>query len=116
MLGLTFKENISDIRNTKVIDIYRELAEYGVHVHVHDPYAHKDEVKAELDISLIETVGEQKPYDAIILAVKHLPYVQELGLEKIRDLSRGDKPVLVDVKAFYSQGEAVRQGFAYWRL
>jgi len=116
VLGLTFKENISDIRNTKVIDIYDELTEYGIRVYVHDPYAYKDEVKAKFDIELIKAVGDQKPYDAIILAVKHLPYVQELGLEQIRDLSRGANPILVDVKAFYSQGEALRQGFFYWRL
>jgi UDP-N-acetyl-D-galactosamine dehydrogenase len=116
VLGLTFKENISDIRNTKVIDIYDELKEYGIRVYVHDPYAYKDEVKAKFDIELTEAVGDKKPYDAIILAVKHLPYVQELGLEQIRDLSSGANPILVDVKAFYSQDEAFRQGFSYWRL
>jgi UDP-N-acetyl-D-galactosamine dehydrogenase len=116
VLGLTFKENISDIRNTKVIDIYNELTEYGLRVYVHDPYAYKDEVKTKFDIELIEAVGDQKPYDAIILAVKHLPYVQELDLEQIKDLSSGANPILVDVKAFYSQEEALRKGFSYWRL
>jgi UDP-N-acetyl-D-galactosamine dehydrogenase len=115
ILGLTFKENISDIRNTKVIDIVNELTEYGVHVYVHDAYAHKDEVKEAYGVELIETVESKKPYDAIVLAVKHLPYVQELGLEQIKALSNG-VPILADVKAFYSKAEAHKMGFSYWRL
>jgi UDP-N-acetyl-D-galactosamine dehydrogenase len=99
-----------------VIDIYNELTEYGIDVYVHDPYAYGDEVKAKYDIELIKTVEGQKPYDAIILAVKHLPYVQELGLEEIKGLSNADRPILVDVKAFYSKKEAQMLGFSYWRL
>jgi UDP-N-acetyl-D-galactosamine dehydrogenase len=116
VLGLTFKENISDIRNTKVIDIYDELTEYGIHAYVHDPYAYKDEVKAKFDIELIDAVDDQKPYDAVILAVTHLPYVERLDLDQIKDLSSGANPILVDVKSFYSQDEALQKGFSYWRL
>ena len=116
VLGLTFKENISDIRNTKVLDIYNELMDYGINVYIHDPYAYKDEVREKYDIELIETVEAQKPYDAIILAVKHLPYVQKLALEQIKALSNGDAPILVDIKALYSEKEAHRLGFSYWRL
>jgi UDP-N-acetyl-D-galactosamine dehydrogenase len=115
-LGLTFKENISDIRNTKVIDIYDELTEYGIRAYVHDPYAYKDEVKAKFDIELIDAVDDQKPYDAVILAVTHLPYVERLDLDQIKDLSSGANPILVDVKSFYSQDEALQKGFSYWRL
>jgi UDP-N-acetyl-D-galactosamine dehydrogenase len=117
ILGLTFKENISDIRNTRVIDIYNELKEYDVDVSVHDPYAYKEEVKRTYRIGLIDNVEDHQPYDAVILAVKHRPYVEGLGLERIKKMSSdGGRPILIDVKAFYPQEEARQAGFLYWRL
>ncbi len=116
ILGLAFKENISDIRNTRVIDIYDELKEYDVDVSVHDPYAYKEEVKQTYRIGLIDNVEDDKPYDAVILAVKHRPYVEGLGLERIRKISSDGVPILIDVKAFYPQEEAQQAGFLYWRL
>ncbi len=116
VLGLTFKENISDIRNTKVIDICDELTECGVEVFVHDPYAYKDEVKEVYNIDLIERIEDHKPYDAIVLAVTHDKYVKDLDVEKIRKLSKSDTPVLLDVKAFFSNKDLERAGFSYWRL
>lgn len=116
ILGLAFKENISDIRNTRVIDIYDELKEYDVDVSVHDPYAYKEEVKQTYRIGLIDNVEDHKPYDAVILAVKHRPYVEGLGLERIRKISSDGVPILIDVKAFYPQEEAQQVGFLYWRL
>ncbi len=116
ILGLAFKENISDIRNTRVIDIYDELKEYDVDVSVHDPYAYKEEVKQTYRIGLIDNVEDHKPYDAVILAVKHRPYVEGLDLERIRKISSDGVPILIDVKAFYPQEEAQQVGFLYWRL
>ncbi len=116
ILGLAFKENISDIRNTRVIDIYDELKEYDVDVSVHDPYAYKEEVKQTYRIGLIDNVEDHKPYDAVILAVKHRPYVEGLGLERIRKISSDGVPILIDVKAFYPQQQAQQAGFLYWRL
>jgi UDP-N-acetyl-D-galactosamine dehydrogenase len=116
ILGLTFKEDISDIRNTRVIDIYNELAEYDVDVYVNDPYANKDEVKHEYDIGLTDNIDDHKPYDAVILAVKHRKFVEELGLEGIKAISSSGMPILVDVKALYSKEEADKLGFLYWRL
>ncbi|MGO1788528.1 MAG: nucleotide sugar dehydrogenase [Sphingobacterium sp.] len=75
ILGVTFKENCPDIRNTKVVDIYRELQEFGVDVEVYDPWANPAEVYAEYGINLLEelTNNEQQvtKYDAIILATAH---------------------------------------------
>ncbi len=116
ILGLTFKEDISDIRNTRVIDIYNELAEYDVDVYINDPYANKDEVKHEYDIGLTDNIDDHKPYDAVILAVKHRKFVEELGLEGIKAISSSGMPILVDVKALYSKEEADKLGFLYWRL
>lgn len=70
ILGFTFKENCPDTRNTKVIDIYRELNEYGLDVDVCDPWANNQKVKDEYGIQLLETVPE-KNYDAVIVAVAH---------------------------------------------
>jgi UDP-N-acetyl-D-galactosamine dehydrogenase len=116
ILGLTFKEDISDIRNTRVIDIYDELREYDVDVSVHDPYAHKEEVKQAYHIDLVDNVEDHEPYDAVILAVKHRPYIKGLGLEGVREISSDGMPILIDVKALYSKEEAHRAGFLYWRL
>lgn len=115
ILGLTFKENISDIRNTKVVDIYNELSEYQVDAYVHDPYAYKDEVEARLGIDLVEDINDHRPYDAVILAVPHDYYAKALHLEDIKGLSNGH-PILIDVKGFYSKKEVARMGFSYWRL
>jgi UDP-N-acetyl-D-galactosamine dehydrogenase len=116
ILGLTFKENISDMRNTRVIDIYHELQDYEVDVYVHDPYVYQDEVRHEYDIELIDDIGDRKPYDAVVLAVKHRQYVEELNLERIRKISGTGRPILADVKALYAKEEADRLGFLYWRL
>ena len=116
ILGLAFKEDISDIRNTRVIDIYNELKEYEVDVSVHDPYAYEEEVKETYGIGLIDHVEANQPYDAVILAVKHRPYVEGLDLEKIKKIGSDGRPILIDVKAFYPQEEAHEAGFLYWRL
>lgn len=116
ILGLTFKENISDIRNTKVVDIYKELREYAVDAYVHDPYAYKDDVRQHLGIDLIRDLDDHQPYDAVVLAVTHDHYVRTLDLEKIRSLTRDERPILIDVKGFYSREDAQAKGFSYWRL
>lgn len=71
LMGITFKENCPDIRNTKVVDIYRELKEFGVEVDVYDPWAEASEVKREYGIDILSNVEQEKDYQAIILAVAH---------------------------------------------
>ncbi|MEJ5173532.1 MAG: nucleotide sugar dehydrogenase [Hydrogenothermaceae bacterium] len=115
ILGLTFKENISDIRNTKVIDIYRELKEYGVDVYINDPFAYPEEAKHEYNIDLLTDIESQKLYDAIIVAVKHRPFIEELDFKKYRELMNSN-PVLIDVKGLYNKEKAEKEGFIYWRL
>lgn len=72
MLGATFKENVADIRNSKVADMVRELLEYNVAVDFVDPHADADEVKHEYGLTLTKEIG--KGYDAVVLAVAHHPY------------------------------------------
>jgi UDP-N-acetyl-D-galactosamine dehydrogenase len=76
ILGFTFKENCPDTRNTKVIDVITELKDFGVEVDVYDPYAIKEEVKEEYDVSLLDTMPDIKTYDGIILAVAHDEFKQ----------------------------------------
>ena len=75
ILGITFKENVPDIRNSKVLDIISELKEFGVNIHVFDPVADHGEVKEEYDIELINEL-EGKKFDSIVLAVKHKAFLE----------------------------------------
>ena len=92
VLGLTFKENCPDIRNSKVPDIYEELKSFGMQVDVYDPYAQKEEVKTEYNIELTTSLGA---YDAIILAVSH----QEFLRLDVTSLKKESASVIYDIKA-----------------
>ena len=94
ILGITFKENCPDIRNTKVVDIYNELKSYNTNVDILDPWANKQEVQEEYGIDLIENSDEKK-YDAVILAVSH----KEFGNVNFEKLS-SNSTVIYDTKAF----------------
>ncbi len=96
VLGLTFKENCPDIRNTKVIDVIRELEDYGIDVHVHDPWVDGDEARAEYAVTPIDEPAAGT-YDAVILAVAHEQFV-ELGAAGIRAFGKPGGHVLYDVK------------------
>jgi len=115
VLGFTFKENLSDLRNTKVIDIVHELEDYEVEVSIHDPFASPEEAKEEYGIDLITDMGVDGPYDAIILAVKHNDYAKELTVEKLRELSR-DTPIVMDIKWLFDQETMSNEHITYWQL
>jgi UDP-N-acetyl-D-galactosamine dehydrogenase len=112
MLGLTFKENCPDLRNSKVPDIIRELESYGIAVQAHDPLAHPDEALREYVIAL--SAWEALPMaDAIIVAVAHENYRVGGGTYIAARLKPGG--VMVDVKALFSPTDFPAAG-AYWRL
>ena len=98
VMGLTFKENCPDLRNTRVIDIIREFYEYGANVDVCDPWVDADEAVDEYDIRLVEK-PRSKHYDAIILAVKHNEFVK-MGVKNIRSYGN-DNHVLYDIKYMF---------------
>ena len=81
ILGITFKENCPDIRNTKVVDIYHELKTYNTNVSVSDPWANKEEVNKKYGIELIQ-INNRKNYDAIILAVAHNEF-EKINFEEL---------------------------------
>jgi len=81
ILGVTFKENCPDIRNTKVVDIYRELCEFGLNVDIYDPWASAEEVKHEYNVDIISQLDKTKQYQAVLLAVAHDEF-KEIDFEK----------------------------------
>ncbi|MDD2558524.1 MAG: nucleotide sugar dehydrogenase [Desulfuromonas sp.] len=116
VLGLTFKENVPDIRNTRVIDVVKELQEYDIDVTVNDPVADPHEALREygLELTPLEKVGQ---VDAIVMAVGHAVF-KSLSLRELKGLCRSEngQPVLVDVKGCVDAQEATRAGFVYWSL
>lgn len=114
VMGITFKENCPDIRNSRVIDIIKELEEYGVEVEVTDPMADEHEVLKEYNLKLkkIEDIGS---VDAVIIAVKHEAYVN-ISLEYLRRFYSFGKPVIIDVKRLFDKKSAENMGFIYWGL
>ncbi len=94
VMGLTFKENCPDLRNTKVIDIVTELKEYNVNVDIVDPLCSSEEAEHEYGVSLVD--AKEGEYDAIILAVAHSEF-KEMGVERIKALGK-DNHVLYDLK------------------
>jgi UDP-N-acetyl-D-galactosamine dehydrogenase len=99
ILGITFKENCSDIRNSKVIDLIRELEDFGCVVDVYDPWALPEEVKHEYDIELLGHLPEFASYQAIVLAVAHDEF-------KKLPLAKNDGQVIFDVKSFLPSADA----------
>lgn len=95
ILGMTFKEDCPDIRNSRVIDIYKELLQFGLNVHVYDPHADADEVSHEYGVKLVQK-SDLITYDAIILAVSHSEF-REMNLLALKGT---DQAVIFDTKAF----------------
>lgn len=116
ILGFTFKENCPDTRNTKVIDIYRELGEYGITPVVVDPAADAGEAKNLYGITF-ETMEAVRDMDAVIIAVAHDEFLS-LNKEKINSFYRAShsKKVLMDLKGLLDRKEYLSEDFIYWRL
>ncbi len=113
VLGLTFKEDCSDLRNSKVIDVIRELRNYGVLVQVADPIVDAAEAACEYGIELTP-IGQLPKADAVVLAVAHRAY-RALGVDDLRRILNPGG-VLVDVKACLPRDVFERAGFRVWRL
>jgi UDP-N-acetyl-D-glucosamine/UDP-N-acetyl-D-galactosamine dehydrogenase len=113
VLGLTFKENCPDLRNSRVIDIIHELRDFGVNVQVHDSYADYDEAKRAYGISLTQ-MDNLKVSNALIIAVSHKEYYQQLG-EKLKKLVV-PKGIVVDVKGVLDESITLDSDIRFWRL
>jgi UDP-N-acetyl-D-galactosamine dehydrogenase len=114
VMGVTFKENCPDIRNSKVVDLIRELQDWGVKVRVMDPWADAADLHHETGITL-ETIDPSAQVDALVVAVAHKEF-RALTESTLRSLVRGDKPVLADLKGLYDRYALAKVGFSVFRL
>jgi UDP-N-acetyl-D-galactosamine dehydrogenase len=113
VLGFTFKENVPDIRNSRVVDIVRELESFGAMVYIHDPLADPTEAGHEYGVALTD-LDRLPPADAVILAVPHAQYLAE-GWEGITRYLEGGRGLVIDVKSSLDRGSAP-EGILLWRL
>jgi UDP-N-acetyl-D-galactosamine dehydrogenase len=114
VLGFTFKENCPDTRNTKVIDIIKELREYGIDPMVCDPVADAQEAEHLYDIKFTP-LSDLKELDALIVAVAHTEF-QQLSLKYLDSCFAGTQKVVVDVKSLFNRKQLEQAGFTYWSL
>lgn len=117
ILGFTFKENCPDIRNTKVIDIVKELQEYSITPHIIDPQADTHEAKKEYNINF-EAMDKIKGMDAVLIAVPHKEF-QGLTEERINNLFKegpNEGKVILDIKGLLDRKKFEKLGYLYWRL
>ncbi len=113
ILGLTFKENVPDVRNSKVVDIVSELRSFGATVQVHDPLALARDVRREYGIELMER-DAIAPADAVVLAVPHNAYVAE-GWRCVVPLLKNGRGIVIDIKARLDRATKP-EGIELWRL
>ncbi|WP_244666182.1 nucleotide sugar dehydrogenase [Lactobacillus nasalidis] len=115
VLGITFKENVSDARNSKVADLVKGLTEYGAEVLVADPRADKADIKQKYGISLLP-LSEMKNLDGLVVAVAHDEF-KKLDLNSFyKPALAASERVLIDVKGLYPAELEKKLGFSYWRL
>ena len=114
VLGMTFKEDCPDARNSKVNDILKELREYGISPIVCDPVADKEDVKRFYGVDLVD-MSEMKDLDCLIIAVAHKEF-KNLNRDVLIKMFKGSKGVVVDVKGIRNRKEFEEVGCSYWRL
>lgn len=116
ILGLAFKENCEDVRNTKVIDIINELEEYGVEVKLHDPIVNKEVVREEYGLDLVDH-QELSDLNALVLAVPHNIFnEQPYTIDQLRGLYTEGSRLFVDIRNQYSREKCESLGYSYWSL
>jgi len=114
VMGITFKENCPDTRNTKIIDVVNELKKWGVNVIVVDPWADQSKLQKEYQITLGK-IGKENKVDSLITAVGHNQF-RSLSAKELRSYCNGLKPVIGDVKSIYKKDELIKEGFTVFRL
>jgi len=114
VLGLTFKENCSDLRNSKVADVVKELQDFGCEVHVHDPLAEPEQALHEYGITLNEWGQLPQNADAIVAAVSHTEYTSQPVTKLLALLKPGG--VFIDIKSAYLPEAITPTGACLWRL
>ena len=114
ILGLTFKENVPDYRNTKVIDVIKELNKYQIKVYAEDPYLNQYEIEKEYNIKL-EKKEKNEKVDAIIFAVAHDEY-KKMNIKEIKEMLNEEYPLIFDIKQVIDKKQAEENKINLWRL
>ncbi len=114
VLGVTFKENCPDIRNSKVVDMVQEFKKWGADVVIADPWADPEEVEREYQLGL-GVIDSLNKVDALVVAVGHSEY-RKSSLQELRTYCKGERPLLVDVKSLYDRHQCKNEGFEVFRL
>jgi UDP-N-acetyl-D-galactosamine dehydrogenase len=114
VMGITFKENCPDIRNTKIADVVYELKNWGINVVIEDPWASKLDLEKNYNLKLGK-IDKEKKVDSLIVAVGHNKF-RSISPKYLKSICRGDSPVLADVKSIYNKKDLIEQGFSVFRL
>lgn len=116
ILGLAFKENCEDVRNTKVIDIINELEEYGVEIKLHDPIVNKEVVRKEYGLNLVDQ-NDLDGLNALVLAVPHNIFKEKpYSIEQLQVLYTEGSKLFFDIRNQYSREQCESLGYSYWSL
>jgi UDP-N-acetyl-D-glucosamine/UDP-N-acetyl-D-galactosamine dehydrogenase len=114
LFGITFKENVRDIRNSKVIDLYNYLKQYGINLFVCDPVVDRDVVYEKYGIKITD-MEKISNIDAAVFCVAHNEF-RNLDLKSLRSRFKDDKPCIFDIKSIFNRETVEAVGFDYWRL
>ncbi len=114
IFGITFKENVSDIRNSRVTDIYDHLKVNGIDALIYDPIANKNDVKKHYGIDLIE-FEEIKGADAFIFCVSHNEF-KNIDLKSLKEKQNKENPFIFDIKWIFRKEDIEKLGYRYWRV
>jgi len=115
VMGITFKENCPDVRNSKIADVVYELRNWGANVVVVDPWANQKDLLEIYDITLGEINNRKHQVDSLIVAVGHDEF-RSMTPEKLKSLCKGESPVIADVKSIYNKQALIAKGFSVFRL
>jgi UDP-N-acetyl-D-galactosamine dehydrogenase len=113
VLGMTFKENVPDFRNSKVVDVVKELQDYGVNVHAHDPFMEEGSVFYDINLKCI-SLEETRNIDAVILAVGHKEYKKLSAKDFAKFYKSNGNKILIDIPAILAEEDV--SDYSYWQL
>lgn len=114
VLGLSFKENVNDTRNSKILDTIQELKSQGCRVEAYDPHLTPDQINSEFGIEATTLSKGATRYDAVILSVVHDAF-RDITLNDLKDVT-SDDAVLMDIRSHYDHADAESKGFIYYSL
>ncbi len=115
ILGATFKENVPDLRNSKVIELSKELEDFGMQIYHYDPVVMKNDINHEYRWNFIDNIENHLPYDCVVLAVKHEVFIKKFSLDFYSKIMK-TPCIIIDIKGAYDREEILKKGFLYWRL